>query len=78
MRLSNRFAGPMLRLRRSLRALGRGEYVEPLEFRGADFWQEFADDFNSVLRRVQAVQTPPSSPSSAEQPEEEPATAGVE
>ncbi len=64
----------MLRLRRSLRALGRGEHVEPLEFRGADFWQEFAEDFNSVLRRVQ---TAPRPPVAVEEPEEEPATAGV-
>ncbi len=74
-RLSNRFAGPMLRLRRSLRALGRGEEVEPLEFRGADFWQEFAEDFNAVLRRVQGTRR---RPIPAEQPEEEPVTAGVD
>ena len=29
-RYSNRFAGPMLRLRRSMRDLARGEHVEPL------------------------------------------------
>jgi hypothetical protein len=52
-RVSNRFAGPLVRLRRSMRALGRGEHVEPLEFRGGDFWQEIADEFNAVLDRVQ-------------------------
>jgi len=55
-RLSNRFAGPMLRLRRSMRALARGENVEPLEFRDADFWHEFAAEFNGVLARVQHLQ----------------------
>ena len=30
LRLSNRFVGPLLRLRRSLRQLARGEYVEPI------------------------------------------------
>jgi hypothetical protein len=74
-RLSNRFAGPMLRLRRALRALGRGEYVEPLEFRGADFWQEFAEEFNAVLRRVQRDSA---RPATAEEPHDEPLTAGVE
>jgi hypothetical protein len=54
-RLSNRFAGPMLRLRRSLRALANGEYVEPLEFRDDDFWHEFADEFNAVLRRMEEL-----------------------
>ena len=58
-RVSNRFAGPMLRLRRSMRALARGEYVEPLEFRDADYWHEFADDFNAVLKRVQQQGPPP-------------------
>lgn len=52
-RVSNRFVGPMLRLRRSMRELARGERVEPLEFREGDFWQEFAMDFNAVVRRVQ-------------------------
>ncbi len=55
-RLSNRFAGPMLRLRRSIRALARGEYVEPITFREGDFWQEFAEEFNGVLGRVNRLQ----------------------
>lgn len=75
-RLSNRFAGPLVRLRRGMRALARGEDVKPLHFREGDFWQEFADEFNAVamrLRRLQAGSTatlahPPSE-------EEEPAGA---
>jgi hypothetical protein len=52
-RFSNRFAGPMVRLRRSMQALGRGEHVDPIQFRGGDFWQEFAEAFNAVAARVQ-------------------------
>jgi hypothetical protein len=52
-RLSNRFAGPLFRLRRCMRALARGEYVEPIRFREGDFWRDFADEFNAVLARVQ-------------------------
>lgn len=52
-RLSNRFTGPLLRLRRSMRALARGEHVAPIEFRDGDFWQDFAEEFNQVLARVQ-------------------------
>ena len=52
-RLSNRFVGPLVRLRRAMRALARGEDVEPIEFRGDDFWQEFAGEFNAVLARMQ-------------------------
>lgn len=52
-RVSNRFAGPMLRLRRSMRAFARGEHVEPVKFRIDDFWHDFAKDFNAVTARVQ-------------------------
>jgi hypothetical protein len=51
-KLSNRFVGPLLRLRKSMRSLARGERVEPLEFRNNDFWREFADEFNAVLKFV--------------------------
>jgi hypothetical protein len=51
-RLSNRFVGPLLRLRQSMRQLARGEHVEPIEFRDNDFWQELAGEFNAVLPRV--------------------------
>ncbi len=52
LRLSNRFTGPMLRLRRCMRQLARGEKVQPIHFRDDDFWQDFADDFNDVLEKV--------------------------
>lgn len=52
-RLSNRFTGPLVRLRRSMRALARGEHVEPIHFREDDFWREFAEEFNAVVARIQ-------------------------
>lgn len=52
-RFSNRFVGPILRLKRSMGRLARGEEVEPLEFREGDFWQEFAADFNAIRLRLQ-------------------------
>ncbi len=51
-KLTNRFAGPMVRLRASMRALTRGETVEPLRFRKGDFWQEAAEEFNSLATQV--------------------------
>jgi hypothetical protein len=51
-RVSNRFVGPLLRLRRSMRALARGNDVEPIEFRNNDFWHDFADEFNAVRARI--------------------------
>jgi hypothetical protein len=56
-RISNRFVGPLLRLRRSMRALARGEYVEPIEFRSTDFWYDFADDFNAIRARLIEMST---------------------
>jgi hypothetical protein len=54
-RVSNRFAGPMTRLRQSMRALAKGRKVQPIEFRKDDFWYEFAEEFNAVVREVEAL-----------------------
>lgn len=71
-RVSNRFAGPLVRLRRSMRALAQGEEVRPLQFRQGDFWQEFADEFNAIIRRVESLQL------DAGLPDDLPADAGPE
>jgi hypothetical protein len=71
LRLSNRFTGPLVRLRRSMRALTRGEHVEPIEFRSDDFWHEFADDFNALLAKVQSQEPTAEDTTTEEQPEEE-------
>ncbi len=52
-RMSNRFAGPMLRLRRGMSQAAAGEHVEPIHFRDQDYWQEFADAFNELNQRLQ-------------------------
>jgi hypothetical protein len=69
LRLSNRFVGPLLRLRRSLRALARGEDVEPIQFRCNDFWKDFAEEFNAVAARMQKLN---SSAATEKTDEEEP------
>jgi hypothetical protein len=76
LRVSNRFAGPLLRLRRSMRALARGEEVGPIEFRGGDFWREFAEEFNAVAIRMQEERTPP--PPQPEQDEQQAAVAALD
>ncbi len=53
MKLSNRFVGPILRLRESIGALAKGEKVGELKFRDNDFWRELSDDFNAVAARAQ-------------------------
>jgi hypothetical protein len=45
-KLSHRFAGPMLRLRGILNELADGGRAKRLKFRPGDFWQETATDFN--------------------------------
>ena len=50
-KLSNRFVGPILRVRRALADAATGKEFKPIQFRENDFWQSLADDLNSVLRR---------------------------
>jgi hypothetical protein len=64
-RLSNRFAGPMLRMRRAMQNLAKGERVPPLQFRDNDFWKDFAQDFNALLARVQRETAVPKKPAEA-------------
>jgi hypothetical protein len=64
-RLSNRFAGPMLRMRRAMQNLAQGERVPPLQFRDNDFWKDFAEDFNALLARVQRETAAPRKPAEA-------------
>ena len=59
-RLSNRFAGPVSRLRNAMRKVADGGSYEPLKFRGNDFWTELADDYNRFMveteRRIAAAE----------------------
>ena len=79
-RLSNHFTGPVMRLRRSMRALARGERVEPVRFRDDDYWHDFAEEFNELLARVQGdnVQGDSSSAESEQEDEPAPVTAAAE
>ncbi|MEQ8848844.1 hypothetical protein [Botrimarina sp.] len=52
-RFTHRFAGPMVRLRESMRRVAAGETVETLRFRDGDYWQEFADAFNAMQARIE-------------------------
>jgi hypothetical protein len=56
LRLSNRFTGPMVRVRRMMGELAEGQTVPPLKFRDGDFWNEFAEDFNAVASRLEELQ----------------------
>ena len=55
-RFSNRFVGPIGRLRRHLRELGTEQNTEPCSFRDNDFWAGMADEFNTVADLVKNQQ----------------------
>ncbi|MBI1901776.1 MAG: hypothetical protein HYS13_11785 [Planctomycetia bacterium] len=55
LRFSNRFAGPVFRLRRELKRLADGEAVRPVHFRKGDFWHELAEDFNRVASQLEEL-----------------------
>jgi hypothetical protein len=55
-RLSNRFVGPVVRLKESLRALCAGERIQPLHFRDNDFWREMAGDINNLAARLNSAE----------------------
>lgn len=54
-RVSNRFVGPILRMRRTVREAAAGRHVAPIHFRKDDYWQEFADEFNQLIAELQQL-----------------------
>jgi hypothetical protein len=54
-KISHRFAGPIFSLRRAIREVADGQPARRLQFRRRDFWRELADDYNTMLARLGAV-----------------------
>jgi len=50
LRVSNRFVGPIQRLRNALRRVAAGDPVDPIRFRSNDYWQDMAFYFNQFLQ----------------------------
>ena len=48
-KLSNRFVGPITRLRAVFSDIAAGKKAERLNFRGKDFWAGLATDFNRLV-----------------------------
>jgi hypothetical protein len=55
LRLSNRFAGPMLRFQRAMRELAEEGHTKEITLRKGDYWSEFARDLNIVAERLQGL-----------------------
>ena len=51
-RLSNRFVGPVMRIRMALSELAAGRPVEPIHLRDDDYWREMAGSLNEVADRL--------------------------
>lgn len=51
-KFSNRFVGPIYRLHRTIRSISAGEEFHPIHFREDDFWHDLADDFNTMMKRL--------------------------
>ena len=79
-RLSSRFAGPMVRMQRVMRQLAAGETPPKISLRPGDYWSEFAENINVVIERLrqqdlQTQQTCPAIPEvAASEPPAEAAT----
>ncbi len=52
LKLSNRFAGPMVRLRGAIIQLAQGDESHSLTFRRGDYWTDIASEFNKLRERV--------------------------
>lgn len=53
LRVSNRFVGPLTRMRMHFRMGARGEQVPPVHFREGDFWHEVSEEFNALMAELQ-------------------------
>jgi hypothetical protein len=51
LRLSNRFAGPMVRVQRAMKQLANGEIPSKIKLRDGDYWTDFVTDLNRVIDR---------------------------
>jgi len=54
-KFTNRFAGPMYRLKNAIRCVRHDAAPAPLVFRGGDFWQEVTADFNALSGDIQSL-----------------------
>ncbi|MDG2131332.1 MAG: hypothetical protein P8K08_25265 [Fuerstiella sp.] len=53
--LSNRISGPICRLRDTVKRLGDGEDMPPLEFRKKDMWNDLPELFNTMTDRLRTT-----------------------
>jgi hypothetical protein len=58
LKLSNRFVGPIHRLRQQLRQIAEGQACDQLKFRRGDYWQELASEMERALEVLRTAAPP--------------------
>lgn len=66
LRVSSSFTGPMKRLRAEVRRLADGEQLEPIKFRGGDFWDDLAGEFNRLSEEITRLRKQQAAPAGAD------------
>lgn len=69
-KVTNRFAGPMYRLKTTIRAVANGGQFQNIHFRLGDYWQDVAKDFNAMMARVASDKSPAAQNAEAAEPKE--------
>ena len=54
LKISNKMAGPICRLRDTVDRLAKGEDVAPLKFRKGDMWDDLPEKFNQMVDELRA------------------------
>ena len=52
LRMSNRFVGPVFRLRNAMKCIVLGDDIEPLRPRSGDYWNDLIERFNQLHREL--------------------------
>ena len=56
-KLSNRFAGPMVRLKNAFQDGAASGELKEIKFRKGDFWMDVAENYNAMVRSLNKRQT---------------------
>lgn len=54
-KMSHRFVGPIIRMKRAIRAIGEGRYQE-IKLRKGDYWHELASELNQMQAKLKERQ----------------------
>lgn len=55
-KFSNRFVGPIYRIRQELKSFSAGKELRKITFREKDFWTDLSDGLNGLTERIQELE----------------------